>query len=178
MRIEPGEVYLFRIPDLLFRIPDLDLGTGRPNDQTWLSLGSVGHVIARTARQATVTPWSVLLHLTGGYKAMMPHLLVMAEGIRSVFMDADNIPSGRAPALRAVSVHEHEQRTPVAQLRQVELPIRWVEGCPLQDLRDIADHTANDLGIFGGKWPAHRGQWITEGGGRLSEAGMILTRVL
>jgi hypothetical protein len=173
MRIEPGEVYLFRIPDL-------DLGTGRPNDQTWLSLGSVGHVIARTARQATLTPWSVVLHLTGGYKAMMPYLLVMAEGIRSVFKDPANIPSGRAPTLRAVSVHEHEYKTPVAKLRQVELPIRWVGGTPLNDLRKIADHTVNDPGIrvFGDEWATYHGQWITEGGGRLSEAGMIVTRVL
>jgi hypothetical protein len=173
MRIEPGEVYLFRIPDL-------DLGTGRPNDQTWLSLGSMGHVIARTARQATVTPWSVVLHLTGGYKAMMPYLLIMAEGVQSVFKKHGNIPGGRVPALRAVSVHEHEHKTPVAKLRQVELPIRWVEGIPLKDLRDIADHTANAPGIrvFGDKWAAYYGQWITEGGGRLSEAGMILTSVL
>lgn len=175
MRIEPGEVYVFRIPRM-------NLGTDKPDEQpddrTWLSLGTVGHVIARTARQATVTPWSVLLHLTGGYKAMMPYLLVMAEGIQSVFQDAHNTPDGRAPTLRAVSVHEHEQQTPVARLRQVELPIRWVEGHPLKDLHDIADHTANNLSIFNGRWPAYRGQWITEGGGRLSEAGMILTRVL
>jgi hypothetical protein len=171
MRIEPRRVYLFRIPGL-------DLGTEKPNDQTWLSLGSVGHVIARTARQATVTPWSVLLHLTGGYKAMMPYLLVMAEGIRSVFEHQDNVSGGRAPTLRAVSVHEQEHETPVAQLRQVPLPIRWVEGIPLKDLQDIADDTANNLSIFNGRWPAYRGQWITEGGGRLSEAGMILTRVL
>src|SRR5262249_35826935 len=101
----------------------------------------------------------------------------MAEGIRSVFNDPNNIASG-APTLRAVSVHEHKQKTPVAQLRQVELPIRWVEGIPLRDLRCIADHTGNNLSIFNGNWTEYSGQWITEGGGRLSEAGMILTRVL
>lgn len=173
LRIEPRETYVFRIPRL-------DLGTDKPNDRTWLSLGSVGHVIARTARQAAVTPWSVLLHLTGGYKAMMPYLLVMAEGIRSVFEQSRNIADRRAPTLRALSVHEDERATPLPRLRQVELPIRWVEGIPLEDLRDIADHTAGGPSIFDfrDKWVPYYGQWITDGGGRLSEAGMILTRVL
>jgi hypothetical protein len=172
MRIEPGQIYVFRIPGL-------DFGTSRSNDETWLSLGSVGHVIARTARQATVTPWSVLLHLTGGYRAMLPYLLIMAEGIKSVFNDSTQIPPGQpAPMLRAVSVHEHEPQTPVVQLKQVELPIRWVEGSQLTDLGEIAGYTENGLRIFDGKWPAYRRQWITGGGGKLSKAGMILTRVL
>lgn len=173
LRIEPRETYVFRIPRL-------DLGTDKPNDRTWLSLGSVGHVIARTAGQATVAPWSVLLHLTGGYKAMMPYLMAMAEGIRSVFKQSRNITDSRAPTLRALSVQEDERATPVPRLRQVELPIRWIEGIPLNDLRDIAEHTAGGSSIldFHDKWAAYYGQWITEGGDRLSEAGMILTRVL
>jgi len=171
LTIEAGEVYVFRIPGL-------DFATKAMTETTWFSLGSVGHVIQRTASRASAGRWDVLLHLTGGYKAMLPYLLVMAEGIETVFKEEGNATKERAPTLRAVSVHEHDPDAPLGDLIQVPLPIRWVEGRTLRVLRDLKEHTINNARVFGDEWGEWRGQWIEAGGAKLSSAGMIITRVL
>jgi hypothetical protein len=169
--IEPGEVYVFRIPGL-------DFENNAMTDTTWFSLGAVGHVIQQTASRASAGRWDVLLHLTGGYKAMLPYLLVMAEGIQTVFMQAGSVTPGLEPALRAVSVHEHHPDAPLNSLKQVPLPIRWVEGQPLCALRQLKEHTTNNARVFGDQWREWQGQWVEAGGAKLSRTGMIITRVL
>lgn len=171
MALEPGGVYVFRIPGL-------DLENHAMTDATWFALGSVGHAIQRTARRAIAGRWDVVLHLTGGYKAMLPYLLVMAEGIETVFKAAGSTLGERTPTLRAVSVHEHDPDAPLSKLVQVPVPIRWVESYPLQALRDLKDGTLTDARVTGDEWREWQGQWIEAGGGKLSPAGMILTRVL
>lgn len=171
LAVEPGEVYVFRIPGL-------DFAANAMTDATWFSLGSVGHVIQQTARRASIDRWDVQLHLTGGYKAMLPYLLVMAEGIQTVFKQAGNVTKGREPTLRAVSVHEHDPDVPLGDLIQVPLPIRWVEGPSLRALRCLKEHTTTNARVFGDEWGEWRGQWIEAGGAKLSSAGMIITRVL
>ena len=169
LEFEPGAVYVFRIPLL-------DFVAGTMGELTWFSLGAVGHAIQRTAREARAGRWDVLLHLTGGYKAMVPYLLVMAEGIETALRI--EVIEGRAPTLRAVSVHEQSPDAPLGELKLVELPVRWVQGRALRDLQAIKKHVGGSATVRDDKWIDWRGQWITDGGAMLTPSGMIITRVL
>jgi len=169
--VGPGEVWVFRIPGLDFTKSPIP-------DETWYSVGSVGHVVQRTACTATAGRWTVTLHLTGGYKAVLPYLLVMAEGIKSVFRDPDSVAAGREPTVEAVSIHEHRPDVSLADQFLVELPVRWLRGTALTSLRKLADYAGSNANLPANTWAEWRGQWVHDGGARLSEAGMILTRVL
>jgi hypothetical protein len=163
--IEPGEV-------VLYRIPGLNLARGDLPDQVWFSLGAVGHTIQRTATDATAGRWDVVLHLTGGYKAMLPYLLVMAEGIKSVFEDHDEV-SDPLPTIRGVTVHQDNVDT------QVELPIRWISRDWRQELLALKQCVGNGSAVPSDRWNGWKGQWLeaAENPRRLSRSGMILVRV-
>jgi len=171
LRIEPGAAYIIRIPGL-------DLAARRADDTTWFSLGTVGHAIQQTAGQATAGRWEVLLHLTGGYKAMVPYLLIMAEGINSVFHVDKDVSGGRVPSIRAVSVHEQWPGLGLGDQILLDLPVRWVQDTALDDLRQIKKHVGRNAFLRADEWISWRGQWIEAGGGKLTSAGMIITRVL
>lgn len=169
LEMEPGAVYVFRIPRL-------DFSVNAMTDLTWFALGTVGHTIQQTARRARAGQWEVLLHLTGGYKAMIPYLLVMAEGIKTACHI--EVIEGRVPTVRAVSVHEQPPGTELGEQILIELPVRWVQDRALRDLIAIKEHVGGNAAVRTDKWIDWRGQWIESGGAKLTPSGMIITRVL
>jgi hypothetical protein len=174
LRIEPGEVRIVRIPDL-------DLGKKQPTDRTWFSLGTVGHVIQTTARMPPAgSRWEVVLHLTGGYKAMIPYLLVMAEGIKSVFHDPQRVTSA-VPTISAVTVHEASVDRAAGAAVLVELPVRWLDVGPLGDVLGLKDRVGGGVTVDSDRWDDFTGQLIERdrtGQRQLTSAGKIMVRVV
>lgn len=130
--ITPGDVYLCRVPGLDLAKPD------GMTDATWRALGGIGHVIAESARRPPHPHrWRVVLHLSGGYKAMIPYLLAMGEAINSVFCDRELNPHGAE--IRAWALYEWSEGA------RVPLPVRALRDDPYQDLytlREKADRNA------------------------------------
>jgi hypothetical protein len=167
--LEPGDVYLCRIPDL-------DLGTIKPTSTTWRSLGAAGRLVADTARQAG---WQVIVHLSGGYKAMIPYLMVLAEGIHSVLCD---VPLGEASPsqIRAVALHESSVRSgkPVV----IDVAVRAVRGDLFDDVKELAAATrSGGESVGAGVADDLLGLLIEEASEQtrtLTEAGLIMVNVL
>ncbi|MGH4020383.1 MAG: hypothetical protein ACRDT0_14340 [Pseudonocardiaceae bacterium] len=117
--LEPGD-------GCVYRIPDLDLGNLTLTSTTWRSLGRVGRLAADTATQSPRGEWHVILHLSGGYKAMIPYLMVLAEAVHSRLRD--NRPdSAHRPSIRAVVIHEDSvgQGSPEPPL-VIDVPVRSI----------------------------------------------------
>jgi hypothetical protein len=155
-----GEVAVVRIPGLDFAA-EQSWGNA---ERTWQALGDFGFAVARTAFTGD---WSVVLHLSGGFKAAIPYLLVMAEGICTRLRSID----GTTLTVTAVCVHESsvgQQRLPYL----VDLPVRYLS-LPLHEALRASD--ALDRIVL-------RGQFTTDPTSTrpvsLTWAGLILTRVL
>ncbi|MGH3936693.1 MAG: hypothetical protein ACRDS1_17215 [Pseudonocardiaceae bacterium] len=169
--IEPGDVYLCRIPDL-------DLGSREPTGTTWRSLGTVGRLAAKTAAQTGRGDWQVIVHLSGGYKAMIPYLMVLAEGINSIFQDLHTRypATSYRPTIKAVAVHESSLD------RVVPIPVRFIQDPLLAGARKLAELTRPDSDIIRtdaadqllGLFIERKG----EGTRRLTEAGLIMVSLL
>lgn len=131
--LEPGDV-------VICRIPDLNLGETKPTSTTWRSLGAIGRLVADTALQTARGEWEVVLHLSGGYKAMIPYLIEMAEGIHTRLRDVSRDAVHR-PGIRAVVIHEsslksgRDQRPPIV----IDVPVRAIEGDLLAVARRLAE---------------------------------------
>lgn len=123
---------------ILARIPDLDLSGDRPNrpsDDTWRVLGEWGKAIAATCGNAAYRGWDVVFHLNGGYKALVPYLLVMAEGVNTLLRVTDPRDGHiRQPVVRAVT--SHESGMPVGHL--VDLPVRYLGHRLVEHLRRMS----------------------------------------
>ncbi|MER7011664.1 hypothetical protein ABT324_09585 [Saccharopolyspora sp. NPDC000359] len=82
--LQPGGCHVVRIPGL-----DLSSREGLP-EETWLGLGGLGGLVVRYARQLeqpSSTPLlNIVFHLSGGYKAMLPYYLTMAEAVRTTVL--------------------------------------------------------------------------------------------
>jgi hypothetical protein len=125
-RVEEGGVYLCRAPGLDLARPDL--GT-----DVWRALGRIGHLVADDARR---TPRQVIFHLSGGYKAVIPYLMVLAETVRSVLCDPELTVPGTASTVRAVALHE-------SSAGLVDIPVRtWPPGS-WSLIRKLADWIAD-----------------------------------
>ena len=133
-RIEPGQVHVCRIPDLDLSEPDR-IGTA-----TWQALGSIGHVAAETARQPAdvAAPWRIVVHLSGGYKAMIPSMLVMAEAISSLLAATEDDNKHNA-TISAWTLHEDAPDTATGR---IEVGIRQLRGDPYHELYRIRDDIA------------------------------------
>lgn len=174
MLIEPGGLYICRVPEL-------DLAAKNPPEQTWHALGSVGHAIQATATQAAQGRWRVVLHLSGGYKALIPYLLVMAEGINSVFGYRDRTVAERAPILRAIALHESSvddaDRDPIV----IDLPIRTLPPKLFTKAVELKPHIGSHGQIHGDTWDDLLGGLLIERAGQrrwLNPAGIIMVGVL
>jgi hypothetical protein len=145
------------------RVPGLDFSQSSDGaERTWRALGDLGYAVAAVAQNDN---WSVVLHLSGGFKAAIPYLLVMAEGIRTR-LRAAQLPEP-APQVTAVCIHESSidrDRRPYL----VDLPVRYL-GWPLHKaLRDPdALNRTELLGQFTSGTPVG-----------FTWAGHILTRLL
>lgn len=106
----------FVLPDQAWicRIPRLDLGRTRPDGQTWRSLGAVGRLIAHSAEQQP-EGLTVVVHFSGGYKAIVPYVMVLAEAIRSRLRE-HNV------RVRAFALHQSSVR--LGDAIAVEVPVR------------------------------------------------------
>lgn len=170
--LEPGDVYICRIPHL-------NLGFVKPDEMTWRSLGAVGRLAADSAGQTGRGEWEVIVHLSGGYKAMIPYLMVMAEGVHSRLRDLPPDAPHR-PSIRAVAIHK--STLPAESPIVVDTSIRAIEGDLLADARKLAAATppysdvvdagiAEDLlGLFIERVSAKKR--------RLTPAGLIMVNVL
>ena len=174
--VDPGDVYVCRIPDL-------DLGARQPTSTTWRSLGAVGRLVAETAEQTGGGEWNVVVvHLSGGYKAMIPYLMVLAEGIHSRLRDVELGP-GHRPKIRAVAIHDPSAgRDSTTSRIVIEIPVRAIVGDLLTDAKRLAALTRPDSDIVGADAPKDlRGLFIERVDGRsyrLTAAGLIMVNVL
>jgi hypothetical protein len=153
---------------VVVRVPGLDFSSSRKEgDRTWRALGDLGRTVARTAQ---ANGWSVVLHLSGGFKAAIPYLLVMAEGIRTRLRMSDSAQTPRGLTVSAVCVHESSIGSDQPYL--VALPVRYLSE-PVHKMLTAPDALGTaDL----------RGQFTLDATptepARFSWAGTILTRVL
>jgi len=163
--IEPGTV-------TVYRIPNLDIQRGLPNDLTWRALGAVGHAVATTTGDAIRDRWDVVLHLSGGYKAMVPYLLVMAEGVNSVFRHHSAGLADRQPSLRAVTTHETNKN------QLIDVPVRYLDGTLFELAKKLKVH------LDGKAWTSDTRRWdllrglILDDRHHLTALGTILVNVL
>ncbi|MFC0438058.1 hypothetical protein [Kutzneria buriramensis] len=126
--IRPGEVVLCRIPGLDFA-DEHGLGAA-----TWDALGAIGNVAAASAlNPALAARWRVVLHLSGGYKALIPYLLVMAEAMNSVFHDPER-GGEHPPVIEAVMLQEYSEG------RRLAVPVRSFQNALYAELVALARH--------------------------------------
>lgn len=175
LALEPGDVYVCRIPGL-------NLGIRQPTSTTWRSLGAAGRLAADTAQQTARGEWEVVVHLSGGYKAMIPYLMEMAEGIHTRLRDVPPDASYR-PTIRAVAIHHSslEQSctgTPIV----IDVPVRAIEGDLLTDAKKLAAAARPDSDVVRtGVAEDLLGLFIEQQGEqtrRLTSAGLIMVTML
>jgi len=124
----------------------------------------------------------VVVHLSGGYKAMIPYLMVLAEGIHSRLRDVELGP-GHRPKIRAVAIHDPSAgRDSTTSRIVIEIPVRAIVGDLLTDAKRLAALTRPDSDIVGADAPKDlRGLFIERVDGRsyrLTAAGLIMVNVL
>ncbi|HKR49616.1 MAG TPA: hypothetical protein VJT72_08545 [Pseudonocardiaceae bacterium] len=173
--LEPCGVYVCRIPDL-------DLGFRPPTSTTWRSLGTVGGIAADTAKQTGRGEWEIILHLTGGYKAMIPYLMVLAEGVNSRLRELPPDTQHR-PKIRAVALHDPSLgRTPTQPRIVIDIPVRAIGSNLLAEARKLKALARPDSDTVGADVSKDlRGLFIERENARtyrLSEAGLIMVNVL
>ncbi|MGH3623231.1 MAG: hypothetical protein ACRDQ5_15775 [Sciscionella sp.] len=156
---------------LVVRVPRLNLApdaVNRPNENTWGSLGKLGAVLAHTASQRNL---DVVFHLSGGYKALLPHLLVVAEGVQSVLVERRRDPTVR---VRASCLYERGEEP-------VPLPIRWLTGRPLRLTHRMAYAAGANGELDTDEFDDLTGSYLDGDDSRprkLTPAGLIITRTL
>lgn len=174
--LEPGDVYLCRIPDL-------DLGLRTPTSTTWRSLGVVGRLAVDTAQETGRGEWDVIVHLSGGYKAMIPYLMMMAEGIHSRLRALPREASHR-PGIRAVAIHESTLgRDPAQRPIVIDTLVRAIEGDLWCDVKKLAKAAQPDNDLVRARAADDNllGLLIEPVGGqqrRLTPAGLITVSML
>jgi hypothetical protein len=159
---------------LLVRIPGLNLdSSGAPDSRTWLSIGEIGRAVAHHVCD-THGERRAAFHLTGGYKALLPYLLLTADAVATVVRHRLNDPNPAA-RISAQVLHETSEQP-------VRLPVRWLTGRPLEQALDLSrlagtrDHLiVDDLADLRGSYLqdepfiSHR---------NLTETGLIFARTL
>ncbi len=137
-RITANGIYICRIPNLDLSAPN------SITDATWRALGSVGHVACETARESTgPKSWRIIIHLSGGYKAQLPSLLVMAEAIKSVLI----YPNGHGATITAWTLHK-DSTDPLYENR-VEIAIRHLHQRAYDELYIVRAKVSGGKPILG-----------------------------
>ena len=170
LAIRPGDVFVCRIPDL-------NLGDDAPTHATWRSLGAVGWQVAEVVTQTPGGEWAVVVHLSGGYKAMIPYVMILAEGIHSRMRVEQQ--------MRAVAIHDPEIGTnPTRKHVVVDVPVRRIEGDLLiaaEKLKKLERLIPPDSNIVGAGAPKDLlGLFIERAGSayRVTDPGLIVVNVL
>lgn len=141
-------------------------------------MGKVGRLVADTAKQTGRGEWNVVVHLSGGYKAMIPYLMVLAEGVHSRLRDVQ----GCRPKIRAVAIHDPlAGRDPTISRIVIDIPVRSIEGDLLADVEKLKKLTQPDSDIVGAGAPKDLlGLFIEreDPAYRLTDPGLIMVNVL
>jgi hypothetical protein len=124
-----------RLPDdlrgkaLLVRVPDLDAGDERGFRQAMRGLGQLGHLLLTAGGLHPDEPFR--FYLSGGFKAAIPYLIGLAEGLRSITPERD---------VSAWVLHE------ATESHAIGLPLRWLmDDWVRQELKDFrADGSRSD----------------------------------
>jgi len=124
----------------------------------------------------------VVVHLSGGYKAMIPYLMVLTEGIHSRLRDVE-LGTGHRPKIRAVAIHDPSAgRVPDQARKVIEVPVRAIVGDLLADAKKLAALTRPASDIVGADAPRDLlGLFIereNERSYQLTAAGLIMVNVL
>lgn len=166
--IQAGEV-------TVCRLPGLDLAKGAPEDQTWQALGAIGRQIRKTCECGD--EWRIVLHLNGGYKALVPHLLVLATAINTDI--AEDGRSGNIGEVRAFVLHEDSR---YARSKIVWIPVGTLPESQLGQLRRLAATLRGGNYQLTDDWDSElRGQFIDGRGDErraLTASGWITVGVL
>ncbi|MGQ0776554.1 MAG: hypothetical protein ACT4NY_19365 [Pseudonocardiales bacterium] len=173
--VRPGDVYVCRIPDL-------DLGNIPPTSKTWRSLGTIGRLVADTAKQTGGGDWNVVVHLSGGYKAMIPYVMVLAEGVHSRLRKPEDGNWG-PPKIRAVAIHDPSTgRNPTISRILIDVPVRAISPDLLARVAKLKKLTRPDSDIVGAGAPLDLLGLCIEREGpddyRVSDPGLIMVNVL
>ncbi len=105
---------------LVARIRNLDLRRSEDLGVAMRRLGHLGRLVLESAKSAE----KIVVHPSGGYKATIPFIIGIAEGLRSVRAT----PDGEPPQVEASVVHEDS--TPP---RRIDLPLRRFKTAAVQD---------------------------------------------
>ena len=130
---------------LVARIQNLNLNADKDPRPAMRHLG----VLGRRVLEGLADGEGVQVHLSGGYKATIPFMIGIAEGLRSVRV------AGRNPsAVRAFVVHQDSfMPDPAGEPQLIELPLRFLNSGVLDDELDRISGTAQpgeDLGALEG----------------------------
>lgn len=167
-QITPGHAYLCRVPGLDFTRPeDID-----KDALTWRALGSIGHTVAESAANPSPHRWRVVVHLSGGFKALIPYLLVVAEGINSVFGQPDRVSPTAVPSLSAVILHEKSQD------KRVAIPVRALKSYLYSQLLRLTKNADPATGtVTGESENALDGLCLDAARGALTTMGKIMVAI-
>jgi len=131
-------------------------------------------VLPGVLQQPTGVEWAVVVDLSGGYKAMIPYVMIMAEGIHSRLLVEQQI--------RAVAIHDPETGTnPTRKRIVIDIPIRRIKGNLLRAAYKLKEMTLPDTDIVGPDAPIDlSGLFIKEQKSdyKLTDAGLIMVHVL
>lgn len=115
----------------------------------------------------------MIVHLSGGYKAMIPYLMMMAEGINSRLRDLPrNAP--HSPRIRAVAMHEDSLDQGVIM---IDIPVRAVQGDLLDDAKKLVATTRDSDDVRAG-FDDLLGLLIDNDKRQLNPAGLIMVSML
>lgn len=162
-------------PVILLRIPGLDLTRDkRPDPRTWQSLGELAFAVATTLCEAP-HGWHAEFHLTGGYRATLPYLLMAAEAVHTVVRRRLPQISDR---VRATVVHESS----TGRENAVPLPVRFLTGALLDAVQELSTMAGENAFVTEDHSDMLRGLYVedepSDGRWNLTELGLITTRVL
>jgi hypothetical protein len=120
---------------LVARIRNLDLSAGKDYRPAMRHLGILG----RRVLEGLDDGEDIQVHLSGGYKATIPFMIGIAEGLRSVKLSGRSAAAG----VRAFVVHEDPfTADPATAPQLIELPLRYLNSGILDDELDRITGTA------------------------------------
>jgi hypothetical protein len=121
---------------LVVRIGNLDMARHGQGNDAMSRLGELGRLVL----EGIVDDEPVVVHLSGGYKATIPFMIGIAEGMRSIEV------RGRTATVTAYVVHE-DSFAEGGPPQKIRLPLRRFKETTVQtELAAFTDGKAKDLG--------------------------------
>jgi hypothetical protein len=164
--LAPGAAYLTRLPGLDLASP----GATPVPQTTWQAMGDLGGLVVLSVAQATGRPYEVVFHLSGGYKAMLPYFLTMAQAVRTELI------SRPTTKVAAYCLHESSRRP-------VPLPVPYFTGVIAEWIGELARVSSSgefevDEKVADGLAGLYLEDEVRHGKRRFTPAGIIIARAL